>query len=469
MKLLLLSTLFAVALSGDVVQLTDSNFDSKVAAEPLSLVKFYAPWCGHCKKIAPEFEKAATTLKANDPPVALFEIDCTDNQKSCGAHGVSGYPTLKVFRNGEPSDYSGGRTAADMVKSMAGQAGDASTEIKDMAKWKSVSALKVPVVVGFFEKAADAKSFKSAAEELRETVRFSHTFSAEIAEAAGYAMGDIVLFRPAAMKNKFEESTVKYAKDKKTVGLIRSFATDNFRGSCPVVEPADRDGLGFPQIVAMYNVDYERDPKGTQYWRNRVMKVAGGFADKGWKFAVGSASAWQGFLQDVGANFEKSPIVAIFSDKDTKYLMQEEFTMDSFTAYLEKFDAGELVPHLKTEGDIDNTNNANKILTATNFKKEVDGSKDALVYFYAPWCGHCKSLAPKWEAAAEEVKDNDNVIMGKFDATANDVPSGFEVQGFPTIYWIPAGKAPEKYTSGRETADLTKWIKDKASKKKDEL
>ena len=58
--------------------------------------------CGHCKKIKPEFEKAAAVLKANDPPVTLAKVDCTEGGKdTCGRFSVSGYPTVKIFRNGK--------------------------------------------------------------------------------------------------------------------------------------------------------------------------------------------------------------------------------------------------------------------------------------------------------------------------------------------------------------------------------
>ena len=59
-----------------------------------------------------------------------------------------------------------------------------------------------------------------------------------------------------------------------------------------------------------------------------------------------------------------------------------------------------------------------------NFDEVVnDPERDVLIEFYAPWCGHCKSLAPKYEELAEKLKDEPGVTIAKMDATANDVPS----------------------------------------------
>eukprot|EP00128_Syssomonas_multiformis_P011731 Colp12_sorted_trinity150504_noHs@29888 len=100
-----------------VVTLTAANFEEKVLkSQDLYMVEFYAPWCGHCKNLAPEYASAAKKLK--DQKVHLGAVDCTVEQSLCQQYGIQGYPTLKVFAagsKGEPVDYQGGRTSGDIA------------------------------------------------------------------------------------------------------------------------------------------------------------------------------------------------------------------------------------------------------------------------------------------------------------------------------------------------------------------
>merc|ERR1712032_563523 len=107
--------------------------------------------------------------------------------------------------------------------------------------------------------------------------------------------------------------------------------------------------------------------------------------------------------------------------------------------------------------------------TARTFKSYIDGSKDAFIKFYAPWCGHCKTIAPKWDELGEKFLEDDDIIISSFDADSNDVPEGFEVKGFPTLYFLPAGsKTPVKYSGARETEDFVKYVNENRTNKKEE-
>ena len=82
----------------DVIVLTDSNFDSLLGQnDSLWLIEFYAPWCGHCKSLDPEWSMAATELKGK---VKLGKVDCTVNKKISNRFSINGYPTIYVFPPG---------------------------------------------------------------------------------------------------------------------------------------------------------------------------------------------------------------------------------------------------------------------------------------------------------------------------------------------------------------------------------
>jgi len=97
----------------------------------------------------------------------------------------------------------------------------------------------------------------------------------------------------------------------------------------------------------------------------------------------------------------------------------------------------------------------------------MDENKDVLVKYYAPWCGHCKKLAPIWDELAEHYKDNENLVIAKFDATANEA-EGVEVRGYPTLIFYPKdNKKGVDYSGERELDNFKTWLADNSPVLKD--
>uniref|UniRef100_A0A8C4UUR6 Protein disulfide-isomerase n=2 Tax=Falco TaxID=8952 RepID=A0A8C4UUR6_FALTI len=472
--LLLLPLLAFAARASDVVELSDADFESGLAERPgLVLVEFFAPWCGHCKRLAPEYESAATRLKGIVP---LVKVDCTANSNTCNKYGVSGYPTLKIFRDGEEAGtYDGPRTADGIVSHLKKQAGPASVALNSVAEFEKFIGDKDASVVGFFGDASgDAYSeFMKAANNLRDNYRFAHTSEDQLVQKYEEDGEGIVLFRPPRLTNKFEDSSIKYTEDKITSGKIKKFIQENIFGICPHMTEDNKDLIqGKDLLVAYYDVDYEKNAKGSNYWRNRVMMIAKKFLDAGHKlsFAVASRKTFGHELSEFGleSSVGEAPVVAIRTAKGDKYVMQEEFSRDgkALERFLQDYFDGNLKKYLKSEPVPESNDGPVKVVVAENFDEIVNAEdKDVLIEFYAPWCGHCKNLEPKYKELGEKLSKDPNIIIAKMDATANDVPSPYEVRGFPTIYFAPAGKkqSPKKYEGGREVSDFISYLKREAT------
>lgn len=104
-------------------------------------------------------------------------------------------------------------------------------------------------------------------------------------------------------------------------------------------------------------------------------------------------------------------------------------------------------------------------LIPDNFDSVVlKSGKPALVEFFAPWCGHCKSLAPVYEELAQNFGfASDQLVIGKVDADEHkDLGRKFGVQGFPTLKWFDGkSETPEAYDGGRDLESLSGFITEK--------
>lgn len=166
---------------------------------------------------------------------------------------------------------------------------------------------------------------------------------------------------------------------------------------------------------------------------------------------------WPAFaIQDTEKN-QKFPFGAAGSVSDLAEKAISQFVGD--------FVAGKVEPSVKSEPVPEKQDGPVTIVVAKNYQDVViDSDKDVLLEFYAPWCGHCKALSPKYDQLGEMFKPYaDKIIIAKVDATENDIPD--EIQGFPTIKLFKAGAkgTPIDYSGSRSVEDLAAFIRDNGS------
>ncbi|KAL3786206.1 hypothetical protein ACHAWO_013719 [Cyclotella atomus] len=105
----------AAASTASAIELTPDNYEAETAGKSVFL-KFFAPWCGHCKKLKPDWDKLMEEFK-DSPTQLIADVDCTaDGKALCDENGVRGYPTLKYGDPSDLQDYQGGRSLDDLKK-----------------------------------------------------------------------------------------------------------------------------------------------------------------------------------------------------------------------------------------------------------------------------------------------------------------------------------------------------------------
>jgi len=171
---------------------------------------------------------------------------------------------------------------------------------------------------------------------------------------------------------------------------------------------------------------------------------------------------WADHAKNFGLSGATPGVVIEDREDNHNYVLPQgvEFTQARLQAHVDGYLDGSLAPTVKSqEIPTDNTGPVRVVVGKSYESIVLDDSKDVFVEFYAPWCGHCKSLAPRWEKLGEMFASEPSVIIAKVDSTENDTP--FKVQGFPTLVFFPAGAkaAPITYSGERTEEAMAEFVR----------
>ncbi|XP_070596197.1 protein disulfide-isomerase [Erythrolamprus reginae] len=424
-----------------VLVLKSANFEQALEQHPNILVEFYAPWCGHCKALAPEYVKAAAKLKSENSEIRLAKVDATEESELAQQFGVRGYPTIKFFKNGDkssPKEYTAGREADDILNWLKKRTGPAATILAGVAAAEELVESSEVAVIGFFKDAESdaAKEFLLAAEAI-DDVPFGITSNSDIFAKYQLKKDGVALFKKFDEgRNNFDgeitkENLLNFIKSNQlplVIEFTEQTAPKIFGG-----EIKTHILLFLPKSVEEYQAKLDNFKKAAEGFKGKILFI----------YIDSDHGDNQRILEFFGLKKEECPAVRLITleEEMTKYKPEsDDLSPENIRDFCNRFLDGKVKPHLMTQEVSDDWDKQPvKVLVGKNFEEVAfDENKNVFVEFYAPWCGHCKQLAPIWDKLGETYKDHENIIIAKMDSTANEVEV-VKVHSFPTLKYFPAG------------------------------
>jgi protein disulfide-isomerase A1 len=282
--------------------------------------------------------------------------------------------------------------------------------------------------------------------------------SGECAKENGAKVNTVTVFRtfdnsPVHYDGAYDQSSLASFLDKSAVPQLIEFSED-------YIEPIF--GKGNPAVILFTD---DRDAAFNKVFADASSQLQGQIL-----FVVSGTQQGiqQRLAEFVGVDSASAPTLRLLApgEEMRKFIYSGQLstlTVAGIESFIKDFKAGNLKAHLKSEPEPTSQGPLTVIVGTTYDKIVNDPTKDVLVKFYAPWCGHCKTLAPVWEELANSVKDISDLVIAKFDATANEA-AGVAIRGYPTLKFYPKdNKAGIDFDGERDLASIQKWLAEHSS------
>ncbi|XP_062957254.1 protein disulfide-isomerase A2 [Cynocephalus volans] len=432
---------------------------------PALLVEFYAPWCGHCQALAPEYSQAAALLAAESARATLAKVDGPAEPELTEEFRITSYPTLKFFRDGDrahPEEYTGPREAEGITEWLRRRVGSSAMRLEDEAAAQALLETRDVVVIGFFQdlQDKDVATFLRLAQDALD-MTFGLTDRPQLFQKFGLTKDTVVLFK------KFDEGRADFPVEEELgldLGDVSRFlvthsmhlVTEFNEQTSPKIFAAkilNHLLLFINQTLAPHRELLEGFREAAPPFRGQVLFVV-----------VDVAASNDHVLQYFGLKAQEAPTLRLINVETTKKYAPEDrglITAASVAAFCHAVLSNEVKPYLLSqEVPPDWDEQPVKTLVGKNFEQVAfDETKNVFIKFYAPWCAHCKEMAPAWEALAEKYRDHEDVVIAELDATANELEA-FPINSYPTLKYFPAGPGRKviEYKSARDLETFSKFL-----------
>eukprot|EP00826_Nyctotherus_ovalis_P056790 TRINITY_DN7736_c0_g1_i2.p1 TRINITY_DN7736_c0_g1~~TRINITY_DN7736_c0_g1_i2.p1 ORF type:complete len:528 (-),score=190.91 TRINITY_DN7736_c0_g1_i2:55-1638(-) len=439
---------------GDIVALTDENFESFVRENAVVLVNFFAPWCSHCKLFESEYKKLVQLVK--DEPYKLAELDTTVHKNITKRALISSFPTVKLYFNNSTFTYFGERTAHDLLAFIRKKTNPPLVELNTTEEVAQVKNGKGRRCIFAVDANMSLSTYRMIAKRVNE-FRFYSGNVEVVKEVFGEVeKGNVVLLG---------EETKVYK------GAMTSYDFENFleANKFPIVPELNSkiiDSIFTPKgkkgIILFYDVEDEKLVE-------ELKKAATKLNSSDYIFAKASIhSDWGHHIADSFA-LDRSSLPFLeaveFADEILRYRHSEALTSEAIEAFVARWKDKKLERLLSSEAEpLENPGPVYRAVGRTFKKLVVENEDDVLVKFTAGWCSQCLIVDPIFKNLSESLSKNAKLKFVEIDGIKNDV-EGYKIQAFPMLKMFPGKNKTQVSTYDGEyrEADITKFIKLKAS------
>ncbi|KAH3759155.1 protein disulfide isomerase [Pelomyxa schiedti] len=452
-----------LALEAPILDLTDATFATAIREHPIIFVEFYAPWCGHCQQLAPEYNLLAWAFEGDD--VTIARVDAVANQEVATSQQIDHYPILRLFKDGIPVDYNGERTAEAMVSFVERARGPGVVQLASMDEANDfIQKSKTPVVIAFFD--------SSEGEDYKSFMRWVGSYHLNSAYAHAVIVGAvppqfttpapfIALLDPALSETGswLVKNTLPLEVPIDFQAVDKWLITESLPPLAEIGPQTYAKYITTGLPIAWLVLNPEADNNAT------IELVAGIAAEYKHKivFLWLDSKKFTKQVQMLAVASHHLPAF-VLTNGMLRFTMEDTESIDKsmLTTFVDSFLSGNLKPTILSQ-PIPTTNDGPVFTIVGNTFNEVvdDPTRDVLVKFYVPWCGHCQALAPIYEQLGEWAKPVPTLRIAEIDASANDIPNNLPVSGYPTLLLFRASnKDPLSYDGSRTLEDMVDFLKE---------
>eukprot|EP00916_Digyalum_oweni_P017624 GHVL01028824.1.p1 GENE.GHVL01028824.1~~GHVL01028824.1.p1 ORF type:complete len:512 (+),score=81.59 GHVL01028824.1:61-1596(+) len=479
--------LFPILLIGrpsteDLIILNESTFAKTIETNPYVVVMFYADWCYWSKQALPEISRVARSLKIHNPPVVVAKVNGPENPLLMDRYSVKNFPVISIFADGKSHIYTGPRTTNEIVNYV----NDFLDRDHILLSLNDITDHLIHheeiVVLGIYSENEKNKSqsLERVSRRFDENILFSETHHPEALQHIRGLMRAANITLPTAppaivMSFPHEPKFAVFSGNLNNVDELESFINANRMPDIVHFTPMTAlliftDGRPITFLVT----DSEVQNNNLQ---DVYRKVAITNKEHMIFVSSGNKEAWEKRLLDIVGVDDETVLPTIravtanaasdgFWHPAHKYAYETDLEDETkMNEWINGFLDDELTPFLKSEPVPESQPGPVHVVVGTTFLKTVnDKTKDVLVEFYAPWCGHCRKLAPAYNEVGRKFKHDKRVIIAKMDASRNEI-EGITIRGYPTIYFYPANrkKDPIEFTGPRDAASISKFVKENSN------